>query len=136
MSSKKILFLNIIFDIIEITNVILLFIILFNSPFDGSSRSIGEILNQTIFLDFLLSEEKCQNSYFFYEWNGRKGNIPYNTTCWDSYDKEYYPCVKKEYKILSERQNIKKIYNYYFCYSNYYTYGSLLKNNIIKNNES
>ena len=68
---------------------------------------------------------------------GRKGKISYNTTCWDSHDKEYYPCTKKEYKILSERQNIKKIYNYYFCYSNYYTYGSLLENyNIFKNNES
>ena len=137
MSSKKIGFLFIIFDIIEIANVILLFIILFNSYIDDSKPSFKEILDKRILLNFSLSEEKCKNSsYFFYEWNGRKGNIPYNTTCWDSYDKEYYPCVKKEYKILSERQNIKKIYNYYFCYSNYYTYGSLLENNIIKNNES
>ena len=137
MSSKKIAFLYIIFDIIEIANVILLYIILFNSYIDDSKPSFKEILDKRILLNFSLSEEKCKNSsYFFYEWNGRKGNIPYNTTCWDSYDKEYYPCVKKEYKILSERQNIKKIYNYYFCYSNYYTYGSLLENNIIKNNES
>ncbi len=137
MSSKKIAFLFIIFDIIEIANMILLFIILFNSYIDDSKPSYEKILDKRILLNFSLSEEKCKNSsYFFYEWNGREGNVPYNTTCWDSYDKEYYPCTKKKYKILSKRQNIKKIYNYYFCYSNYETYGSLLEKNIIKNNES
>ena len=52
MSSKKIGFLYIIFDIIEIANVILLFIILFNSYIDDSKPSFKEILDKRILLNF------------------------------------------------------------------------------------